>query len=387
MITTIPISRPYFDAKEEDAVVDVLRSGWVSQGPKCAEFEQTMADLLGIKYGRAVNSGTNAIHLALLSCDVRPGDDVIVPAFTCVATLNPLEYIGARPVLVDIDIETFGLDVEMLAKAITPRTKAIIPVHLFGLSANIEEVVSFAVKHSLKVIEDASLGLGARIKGQFVGSFGEAACLSFHPRKMITTGEGGMVLTNSDKVASHIEQLRNYGASVSAWTRHAGDLFTLPSYERVGYNYKMTDIQGAIGVEQIKKLPTILKTRREIAQRYDDALADLSWLQLPQEPAGRMHAYQSYVCLLRTSNSTDPDDVRTLRLSLWRHLGEDGIASVQGAQAMATIDFYSRKYGWNPYDFPMAFWADRASVALPVYPDLILDDQEYVIQSMRSFKP
>lgn len=387
MATRIPISRPYFDVKEEDAVIDVLRSGWVSQGAKCAEFEKAVADFLGIKYGRAVSSGTNAIHLALVSCGIRRGDEVIVPAFTCVATLNPVEYIGARPVLVDIDSDTFGVDVGRLAEVINARTKAIIPVHLFGLAANIEEVVRFSVRHGLKVIEDASLGLGAFVKGKSVGSFGEAACLSFHPRKMITTGEGGMVVTNSEKIASDIEQLRNYGASVSAWERHRGDVFTLPNYDRLGYNYKLTDIQAAIGMEQIKKLPSILETRRKIAERYNDALSRLSWLCLPKQPSNQLHAYQSYVCLISPLNQSDLGGIMNFRRRLWHHLNEHGIASLQGAQAMATIDFYQNKYGWDPQNYPNALWADRASIALPIYPDLTMDEQEHVIQSIFSFVP
>jgi perosamine synthetase len=383
----IPVAKPYLDGSESRAVAKVLCSGWISQGPKCAEFERALATFVDVKHGRAVNSGTNAIHLSLLACDIQPGDEVIVPAFTCVATLNPLEYIGARPVLVDVGIDTFGLDISKVAEAITPRTKAIIAVHMFGLVANIEEVMSCASRHGLKVIEDASLGLGARLGHQCVGSFGDVATLSFHPRKIITTGEGGMVLTNSHEIANRVSELRNYGASVPAWERHSKNLFDLPNYERVGYNYKFTDIQASIGLEQVKKLPAILKMRRKIAQRYDDALSDLHWLQLPQEPAGWTHAYQSYVCLLKTNNFCDLNTLRTLRLYFLEHLAKDGIASVQGAQSMPTISFYNRKYGWKPQDYPMALWADRGSVALPIYPSLTQDDQNQVIQSILSFRP
>lgn len=383
----IPIARPYLDSNEQHAVAEVLESGWVSQGPKCIEFERAMAAFVGVKHGRAVNSGTSAIHLALLACGIQPGDEVIVPAFTCVATLHPLEHIGARPVLVDIGIDTFGLDASKLPDAISPRTKAIIVVHPFGLAANIEEIVRCASHYGLKVIEDAALSLGARVGDRYVGSFGDAACLSFHPRKMITTGEGGMVLTNSDEIATRVAELRNYGASVPAWERHQGNLFDLPIYERAGYNYKLTDIQASIGLEQLKKLPSMIQMRRDIARRYNEALADLPWLQLPSEPAGRTHVYQSYICLLRADDDTDLNGLEVIRRRLWQHLANCGIASVQGAQAMPTVAFYHRKYNWKPQDFPMALRADRATVALPIYPGLPQEDQERVIQSLRSFRP
>jgi len=383
----IPIARPYLDEREQRAVAEVLQGGWISQGPKCAEFERTVAAFVGVKHSRAVNSGTNAIHLALLACGVRSGDEVIVPAFTCVATLHPLEYIGAHPVPVDIDIDTFNLDVNKLAEAITPRTKAVIAVHLFGLAANMGEISQYAAQHELKVIEDTALGLGTRLGDRYVGSFGDSACLSFHPRKMITTGEGGMVLTNSDEIAARVAELRNYGASVPAWERHSGDLFDLPAYEQVGYNYKLTDIQASIGLEQMKKLPDILQMRQDIARRYDESLADLTWLRLPQTPADQRHAYQSYVCLLQGTDSTDLDAITRLRRRFCRHLSNDSIASVQGAQAMQTIHFYHRQYGWRLQDFPAALMADRASVALPIYPGLSQEDQKRVIHSVRSFHP
>lgn len=383
----IPIAKPYLNGDELQAVTEVLQSGWVSQGPKAAEFERELAALVGVKHARAVNSGTNAIHLALLGCGVEPEDEIIVPAFTCVASLHPLEYIGARPVLVDIDIDTFGLDVTRLTEAITPRTKGIMVVHLFGLAADIEETMDCASRHGLWTIEDAALGLGARIGDRSVGGFGEASCLSFHPRKMITTGEGGMMLTNSDEIAARAARLRNYGASVPAWDRHRSTIHALPTYDEVGYNYKLTDIAGAIGLAQLKKLPAILQMRREIAKLYEEALADLPWLKLPREPAGRTHAYQSYVCLVSPGEDDGPGAAEAMRLGLLKHLAGRGVASVQAAQAMQTIGFYRSKYGWKPGDFPIALRADKASVALPIYPGLSRQDQEYVIESVRSFQP
>ena len=385
-VMNIPIAKIFFDYSEERAVIETIRSGWVSQGPKCAEFEQKMAAIIGVKHARAVNSGTNAIHLALLASGIQSGDGVIVPAFTCVAALYPLEYIGAQPVLVDIDIKTFGLDIAKLAEAITPRIKAIMVTHLFGLAANIETTLSLASQHGLKVIEDAALGLGASVGERQVGSFGDASCLSFHPRKMISTGEGGMVLTNSDEISARVAELRSYGASVTAWERHKGKSFGLPIYERVGYNYKLTDIQASIGLAQIKKLPDMLQRRRKIAQAYNEALSGLPWLQLPQEIPGHTHVYQSYVCLMRTKDAC-LEGCEAIRRRLWEHLAERGVASVQGAQAMPTIAYFRRKYGWNPKDYPASLRADMSSLALPVYPGMTPDEQNHIIQSVRSFAP
>lgn len=383
-ITKIPVARPYFDLREEEAVVRVLRTKWVSMGPVCAEFESALAAFVGVRYGRAVNSGTSAIQLALLACGVRPGQEVVVPAFTCVATLNPIEQIGGRPVLVDIEPDTFAMDPDLLSKALTPDTGAVIMVHLFGLPGRVDSIRSHASRLGVRMIEDAALGLGGRIAGKSAGCFGEAAVLSFHPRKMIAVGEGGMVLTRSEEIARSVAVMRNYGASIQAWDRHQGRLFDLPEYEAAGFNYKMPDILAAIGLEQVKKLPEILGLRKDVARRYDAAFADLPWLKPPAIPGGMDHGYQSYVCRVRNG---DADASRALRSKLFQHLAESGISAVQGAQSMAVIDYYRRKYGWKPQDFPVALLADAQSIALPMFPGLTENDQNRVIQAVRSFHP
>jgi len=380
----IPVARPYFDRKEEEAAVRVLKSGWVSMGPVCAEFESALAAFVGVRYGRAVNSGTSAIQLALLACGVRPGQNVLVPAFTCVATLNPIEQIGARPLLVDIEPDTFAMDPDQLSKALTPDAGAVIAVHLFGLPCRIDSIKSMTSRLGVPLIEDAALGLGGRVGDRPAGSFGDAAVLSFHPRKMIAAGEGGMVLTRSEEIARSVAVMRNYGASVQAWDRHQGRLFDLPEYEAAGFNYKMTDILAAVGLEQVRKLPEMLALRRQVARRYDAALADLPWLKPPAVPAGMDHGYQSYVCRVR---SGDADASRALRSKLFQHLAESGVGAVQGAQSMTAIDYYRRKYGWKPPDFPAALLADAQTMALPMFPALTESDQNRVIQAVRSFHP
>jgi dTDP-4-amino-4,6-dideoxygalactose transaminase len=381
----VPIAKPSFDSSEEQAILEVLRSGWVSQGKKGVEFEQAIANYTGARYAKAVNSGTGAIHLALLACGVKPGDQVIVPAFTCVAALHPIECIGAEPVLADIELETFGIDPANLLSAITPRTRAIMVTHLFGLAARIFEVMALASDRSIAVIEDAALGLGAKVENRSVGTFGAASCLSFHPRKMITTGEGGMVLTNSAAIADAVARLRNYGASVSALERHQGKLYELPAYDEVGFNFKMTDLQAAVGVEQSRKLPALIEARRAIARRYNSELGSLEWLKLPVETVGSTHAYQSYVCLIAPDQRAI-ERVTILRYRFMDHLAGCGVACVQAAQAMPAISFYHRKYGWDPGKFPNSLRADAASVALPIYPGMMSDDVGRVIEAVRSFK-
>jgi perosamine synthetase len=380
----IPVARPYLDRMEEDAAVRVMRTGWISTGPACAAFESALAAEAAVAYGRAVNSGTSAIQLALIACGVKPGREVVVPAFTCVATLNPIIQIGCRPVLVDVEPDTFAMDPELLPKALTPNTGAVIVVHLFGLPGRVDSIMAAASRSGVPVIEDAALGLGGRIGDRPVGGFGDAAIMSFHPRKMIAVGEGGMVLTRSEEIARSVAVMRNYGASVQAWDRHQGKLFDLPEYEAAGFNYKMPDILAAIGVEQVKKLPEMLRLRREIARRYDAALSDLAWLKPQSAPAGMSHAYQSYVCLVRNG---DADESRLLRLKLFQHLSDAGIGAVQAAQSMAEIGFYRRAYGWRPQDFPVSRLADGQGIALPMFPGLKEGDQDRVIQAVLSFHP
>jgi dTDP-4-amino-4,6-dideoxygalactose transaminase len=386
----IPIAKPMFDDNEMRAILEPLKSGWVSQGPIVQEFENIFKSYVGTQYASAVSSGTAALHLALLACGVQPGDEVITSPFTCVATVNPIEYIGARPVFVDIDLKTFNIDASRVEEAINHRTKAIIAVHLFGLCADMDSLKEIAFKHNLVLIEDAALALGSFYKGQHAGSFGTAAIFSFHPRKMITTGEGGMVVTNNEEIDHKIKELRNYGASISAWHRHHGKLYTLPEYHHLGFNYKMTDIQASLGIAQMQKLESILKTRRRIAERYAEELSSIEWLVVPAEPPGYVHAYQSYVCLFNPDSALhNPESLESahqLRNKLMDFLYEKGITTVQGAQAIHTVSYYKRKYGFSELDFPNALMADKLSIALPIYPQLSDQEQTYIIENLKSFR-
>lgn len=380
----IPITRPVFDQKERDAVAAVLESGWIVQGPKVKEFQEGIARYTGCQHALAVTSCTTALHLSLVALGIGQGDEVILPAFTFVATANVVEYVGATPVFVDIDLKTFNIDPSLVEQAVTPRTRAMIPVDLFGLCADMEPLLKIASRHHLKVIEDAACAIGGWHHGSHAGSMGDAGCLSFHPRKSITTGEGGMLLTNDDRIAWETERLRDHGATLSDRARHEQGLPLLPEYPVVGYNYRMTDIQAAIGVEQLKKFPMILERKRHLAKMYNEALTRLPWLIPQATPPGYLHGYQAYVCLFSPEPPTLANAARLHRQrnELMRKLQGKEIATRQGTHAPVLLEYYARKYGLKPEQFPHAYLADLLTLALPLYGQMTDDEQLMVCESL-----
>jgi len=270
----VPITKVCLGEEEIKAVAERLLGGWVVQGPKVREFEEAFAKYVGARFARATTSCTTALHLALLGLGVGPGDEVIVPALTYVATANAVLYCGATPIFVDIDLRTFNIDVTAIEAKLSARSKVIVPVHEFGLAADMAPLMEIANRRGLAVLEDAACATGSRYRGRHVGTFGRAGCFSFHPRKAITTGEGGMIVTDDEAIARHAEILRSHGASVSDFARHQNPgSFELPAFDELGFNYRMTDIQAAIGVEQMKKLASILSQRQQRAARYTELLS------------------------------------------------------------------------------------------------------------------
>ena len=373
----IPITRPLFDEREAQGVAAVLESGWVSQGARVEEFEAVFARYVGARHAVATSSCTSALHMALVAIGIGEGDEVLVPAFTFVATANAVEYCRARPVFVDIDLDTFNLDPADLEARITPRTRAIIPVHLFGLAASMTAVLELAQRHGLRVIEDAACAVGTLYRGRHVGAFGAAGCFSFHPRKVITTGEGGMLVTDDASLADRARSLRNHAAAVSDLERHAANGTRLPSFREIGFNYRMTDLQAAIGLAQMDKLDGILGRRRDLAACYDAALQPLGWLGVPRTPPGDRHSFQSYVALVSSDAPVDRDQLAAA-------LEAQGIATRQGTHAVHALDCYRSRYGLRPEDFPNAWEADRRSLALPLYPQMTRDEQSAVVQAFQA---
>jgi perosamine synthetase len=381
----IPITRPLFGEEELRAVQLPLESEWVVQGPFVAEFEERFARYVNVPAAIAASSCTTALHIVVAALGLGPGDEVIVPAFTWVSTANVIEYRGAKPVFCDIDLATFNIDPGLLEELVTERTVGIVPVHLFGLCADMRPILELAERHGLWVVEDAACALGGWYHGRHAGTLGAAGAFSFHPRKSITTGEGGMITTADEQLASLSRSLRDHGASRSDHSRHedAGS-FLLSEYNLLGFNFRMTDIQGALGCAQMDRVDTILDRRRELAAAYDGQLAGLDWLETPLVPEGYVHGYQAYVCLFRPEEPAveNVERLSGARNELMRDLEQLGIATRQGTHAPVLTGYYSQKYGLRPEQFPNAYAADRLSLALPLYPQLTEDEQTAVVAEL-----
>lgn len=382
----IPITKAVFGPEELRAVQLPLETGWVVQGPYVKQFEERFAAFTGAPFAAATSSCTTALHIAVAALGLKPGDEVIVPAFTWIATANVVEYMGATPIFCDVDLRTFNIDVEQAAALVTPRTVGIIPVHLFGLCADMGALMALAQRHGLWVVEDAACGFGGWYEGRHAGTFGDAGCFSFHPRKSITTGEGGMITTASADLDRLSRTLRDHGASRSDLARHHGKAsFLLAEYNHLGYNFRLTDIQGALGCAQMDRAEWVLAERTRRAQRYDALLADVPWLDTPLVPAGYVHGYQSYVCLFRPEEPTlaNVERLHAQRNALMSRMEEQGIATRQGTHAPTNTGYYAEKYGLRAEQFPGAHMAELLSLSLPLYPQMTDEEQDYVVEALR----
>jgi perosamine synthetase len=301
----IPIARLNLGEAEAAAAADVVRSGWLMNGPRTAEFEALVADYVGARHAVAVSSATTALHLALVAAGVGPGDEVVCPSFSFIATANAIRYVGATPVFVDIDERTYNLDVSQVEAAITPRTRAVLPVSQIGLPADIPAVMELAHQHGLVVVEDAAPSLGASIHGTRLGALSDLTCFSFDARKILTTGEGGMVTTDDGEAAHRIRLLRAHAASVSTADRDRSAKVVLESYPELGFNYKITDIQAAIGVVQMGRVDAVVAERQRLGRRYDELLAAEDRVVTPYVPPCYHHVYQSYLVRLDTERTQE----------------------------------------------------------------------------------
>jgi perosamine synthetase len=376
----IAIATPDLGDAEWEALREPITTGWLTQGPKVAAFEKAFAQRHGVKHAIAVTSATTGLHLVLSAAGVCPGDEVIVPAFTWISTANCILYCGATPVFVDVDRETFNIEVADLKRRLTPRTRAIIPVHLFGLCADMDAIRGIISK-DIFVLEDAACAAGATYHARPAGSLGDAAVFSFHPRKSITTGEGGMVTTNDDKLAERARTLRNHGASISEEERHIGPKpYLLPDFSELGFNYRMTDLQGAIGLVQLTKLDRYVAERSERAAFYRRELASLSWLRLPNEPYSGRHAWQAFVTYV------DPATAPRPRNDIMEYLQQRGIATRPGTHAVHLLSYYRDRFRIDPNDYPAARDCDEHSMAIPLHNRMSHDDYAYVVEAMLGLK-
>jgi dTDP-4-amino-4,6-dideoxygalactose transaminase len=370
----IPISRPHLGEAEQRAVEQALASGWVAQGARVEAFERGFAAFCGVEHAVASTSCTTALHLAVAGLGAGPGDEVVVPAFTWIATANAVAYTGATPVFCDVSLDTLNLDPGAMAAAVTERTVGLLPVHLFGLAADMGAVAAIAGRHGLWVLEDAACAVGTRQGGRHAGTFGDAGCFSFHPRKTLTTGEGGMLVTGDGALAARARSLRDHGSSRSGHQRHvAPRAYELADHDVLGFNYRMTDVQAAIGCAQLERADWLLGERARVAARYDEGLAGLEWLRTPSVPEGETHGWQSYVCLTR---GIDRD-------ALMAALEDQGIATRPGTHAPPEMGVYRREGG----EFPNAHLAARHSIALPLYAGLGDAEQDRVIEALLTAQP
>lgn len=392
MKMNIPITKTIFGNQEKEAIVKPLETGWVVQGPNVAKFQTTFAEFTGSKFAHATSNCTTALHLGLEAMGITRGDKVIVPSFTYVASANAVEYTGAEVIFCDIDLKTFNIDETKLEELIKNDTsiKAIMPVNLFGLCANMPYIMELANKYNLKVIEDSACGFDGWIGDKHSGTFGDCGCFSFHPRKSICTGEGGMLITDNEEIANKVSQLKDHGASKSDLQRHkekGGSL--LPDFTMRGYNYRMTDMQGAIGVCQMDKKEYIMNGRREVAAKYDKALMDVQQLITPYIPKNYKHGYQSYVCIFtdgeEISNLTKEqiDRINIKRNIFMEKLENMTIATRQGTHAVHTLGYYKNKNNFKDEDFLMSYAADRLSIALPLYAGMSDEEFNYVISNIK----
>lgn len=378
----IPISKPWTDEKEWEAVRRPLTNGWLTQGPEVYAFEQEFAAYVGAPHACAVSSCTTALHLALLAVGVKPGDEVITVSHSFIATANAIRYCGAFPVFVDIDPRTFNMDPNCLEEAITVRTRAILCVHQMGMPCDLRKILSIAERHGIAVVEDAACAIGSEIfwegRWEKIGKpHGAVACFSFHPRKIITTGDGGMLTTSVHAYDEKFRLWRQHGMSVPDVVRHEAQQVIFESYMELGYNYRMTDLQAAIGREQLRKLADIVARRRFLAARYGELLHNLKDFVLPTEPQWARTNWQSYC--VRLPEYCDQRRVMETML-------KDGIATRRGIMCAHREPAYSA-YSWRSPRGRRLVESEQAQdscILLPLFPQMTLQDQERVAKTLES---
>jgi len=387
----IPITKPMLGENEAEAARRVILSGWTSQGPEVAAFEREFAEYVGAPHACAVSSCTTALHLALLAVGVQPGDEVITVSHSYIATANVIRYCGATPVFVDIEPDTFNIDPKQIESVVTGRTRAILCVHQIGMPCDLAAIIEIARRYSLPVVEDAACAIGSEIlwQGQWekIGKpQGDIACFSFHPRKVISTGDGGMITTSNPEWDAKFRLLRQHGMSVPDTVRHGASQVIFESYPIVGYNFRMTDIQAAVGREQLKRLPEIIDNRRDLASRYKSLLAEIPGLGLPVEPEWAHSTWQSFCVRLPMGS-----DQRQVMQSML----DDGVATRRGVmcshrEVAYTANTWSCAGRAEGCDCTVGFCqqlrnseeAQDHTIILPLFPQMSHEQQDFVVKSL-----
>lgn len=353
------IAKPYIDKEDIEGVVEVLKSGWLSLGPKYKEFEQDFAKYTGVKYACSVSSGTGALHLGVKALGLKKGDEVITSPFSFVSSSNCLLYEGVKPIFVDIEEITFNIDPSKIEKAVTKNTKAILPIHIFGQSADMDPILKIAKKNNLKILEDACEGLGSTYKGQMTGTMGDIGTYAFYPNKQMTTGEGGMIVTNSKEIYESCNSMRNQGRAKNGdWLVH----------ERLGYNYRLDEMSASLGITQLKKIDWMIEEKRKISAWYNNVLSDIDGIETPLIVKDRTHSWFLYVIRVKKNK----------RNMLMSELDKKGIQTRPYLKVLHLQPFMKEMFFFKNGDFPIAESVSRETLALPLYIGLTKKDIEYI---------
>lgn len=370
------VTEPDFDNDEIRLLQQCLDSRWVTQGPMTAEFERLFSVRHNVSHSLATTSCTAALHLAVLALGLGPGDEVIVPAFTWVTSAHSAEYAGSKAVFADIEFETFNIDPRAIEAAITSQTRAIVAVHLFGLPAKMDEIMSIAGRYGLSVIEDAACAVGTTYNGTPVGGIADIGCFSFHPRKVITTGEGGMVTTNRSDLAERVKSLRNHGSTGPAPGADPAKPHTMSTFDRIGFNLRLSDIQASVGIAQMTKLDRLLAERRRLAHSYHELLADVTDIALPIAQEGFGHSFQSYVIRLLSGG-------RDRRNRIMEAMSGSRIQTRPGTHAVHKLGYYANKYKLRSDQFPIAAACEETTITLPIFPRMTQQEQAIVTTCLK----
>lgn len=372
----IPIAKPYLTKEEAQAAYDTILTGWITQGPKVKEFEEKFATYVGSQYAVALSNCTTALHLAMIVAGVKEGDEVICPSMSYISTANSIMYVGAKPVFAEVNPVTYNIDVKHAESLITKKTKAILIVHQIGLPADIDSFKDLCNKYNLKLIEDAACSIGSEYKGKKIGSHSDLVCFSFHPRKVISTGDGGMIATSNEKYYERLKLLRQHGMNISDRVRHSSDKVIFEDHVEVGYNYRMTDIQASVGIKQLEKLDWIISERRKIAEKYFNELKDIDCIRLPVEPEGYFSNWQSFVISLKDNCPISRNDLMSKML-------EDKIATRRNVMTAHRETAY--KEYCQGLKLPVSEKASDSGMIIPLYVPMSDEEIDKVILHLKKY--
>lgn len=373
----LPLAKPIIEKQEINAVVDVLKSGWLTTGPKVKEFEENMQKYLGCKKAIGLTSCTGGLHIALAALGIGPGDEVIVPTYTFVTSSHVVAWLGAKPVLVDVEKDTFNIDPEKIERAVTDKTKAIMPVHFAGHACEMDSIMKIAKKHNLFVVEDAAHAIGTEYKGKKIGNFGDATAFSFYVTKTMTTAEGGMVVTNNEELGKKLKRYSYFGVDKDAFGRYTDKGNWYYEIIELGYKYNMDNIQGALGVEQLKKIESFIKKRRELVNEYNRLLKNVPEIIRPIEKSYTRHPYHLYPVLL------DIEKTGISREEFINRLKEYKIGTSVHFIPLHLHPYYQKIYGCKRGDFPIAEYLYDREISLPLYPGMNKSEVRYVVNAIK----